>query len=193
MRMNNDIQIDIEQLIPPESFDEAAVAARAQLEVTGDKSNAKWAKALSALGGAKIAAAISEQLKSKDLLSAFAQGWANSPVFNAYKDQSKHAPDKPEFVKLGSFKQELTYSPELSLSAAGISSPAIGMTIAIKAEFDAVEVTIMNARLTEIGGGSCKIAIDFKVGEVKLMTKSTPLEFKLMNRKKLPDPGIGIS
>ena len=191
--MNDRIELDIEQMIPPESFDDAAVAARTQLEATGDKGNAKWAKALSALGGAKIAHAISQQLKSKDLLAAFAQGWANSPVFNAYKDQAKHTPGKPEFVKLGSFKQELTYSPELALSAAGISSPSIGMTIAIKAEFDAVEVTIMDAHLTEIGGGSCKIAVDFKVGEVKLVTKSTPIEFKLMDRKKLPAPGIGIS
>ncbi len=191
--MNDRIEIDIEQMIPPESFDEAAAAARTQLEATGDKGNAKWAKALSALGGAKIANAISEQLKSKDLLAAFAQGWANSPVFNQYKDKSKHAPGKPEFVKLGSFKQELTYSPELALSAAGISSPSIGMTIAIKAEFDALEVTIMDAHLTEIGGGSVKIAVDFKVGEVKLVTKSTPIEFKLMDRKKLPAPGIGIT
>ncbi len=191
--MNDRLEIDIAQMIPPESFDEAAVAARAQLEATGDKGNAKWAKALSALGGAKIANAISEQLKAKDLLAAFAQGWANSPVFNAYKDQTKHAPGKPEFVKLGSFKQELTYSPELALSAAGISSPSIGMTIAIKAEFDALEVTIMDAHLTEIGGGSVKIAVDFKVGEVKLVTKSTPIEFKLMDRKKLPAPGIGIT
>ena len=191
--MNDRLELDIEQMIPPESFDEAAVAARAQLEVTGDKGNAKWAKALSALGGAKIANAISQQLKSKDLLAAFAQGWANSPVFNQYKDQTKHAPGKPEFVKLGSFKQELTYSPELALSAAGISSPSIGMTIAIKAEFDALEVTIMDAHLTEIGGGSVKIAVDFKVGEVKLVTKSTPIEFKLMDRKKLPAPGIGIT
>ena len=191
--MNDRLELDIEQMIPPESFDEAAVAARAQLEATGDKGNAKCAKALSALGGAKIANAISQQLKSKDLLAAFAQGWANSPVFNAYKDQTKHAPGKPEFVKLGSFKQELTYSPELALSAAGISSPSIGMTIAIKAEFDALEVTIMDAHLTEIGGGSVKIAVDFKVGEVKLVTKSTPIEFKLMDRKKLPAPGIGIT
>ena len=191
--MNDRIELDIEQLIPPESFDEAAVAARAQVEASGDKGNAKWAKALSALGGAKIASAISQQLKSKDLLAAFAQGWANSPVFNKYKDQSKHAPGKPEFVKLGSFKQELTYNPELSLSAAGMSSPPIGMTIALKAEFDSVEVTIMDAHLTEIGGGSCKIAVDFKVGDVKLFTKSTPLEFKLMDRKKLPAPGIGIT
>ena len=191
--MNDRIDLDIEQLIPPESFDEAAVAARAQVEASGDKGNAKWAKALSSLGGAKIASAISEQLKSKDLLAAFAQGWANSPVFNKYKDQTKHAPGKPEFVKLGSFKQELTYNPELSLSAAGMSSPPIGMTIALKAEFDSVEVTIMDAHLTEIGGGSCKIAVDFKVGDVKLFTKSTPLEFKLMDRKKLPEPGIGIT
>lgn len=191
--MNDRIELDLEQLIPPESFDEAAVAARAQIEASGDKGNAKWAKALSSLGGAKIASAISEQLKSKDLLAAFAQGWANSPVFNKYKDQTKHAPGKPEFVKLGSFKQELTYNPELSLSAAGMSSPPIGMTIALKAEFDSVEVTIMNAHLTEIGGGSCKIAVDFKVGEVKLFTKSTPIEFKLMDRKKLPEPGIGIT
>lgn len=191
--MNDRIELDIEQLIPPESFNEAAIAARAQVEASGDKGNAKWAKALSALGGAKIASAISEQLKSKDLLAAFAQGWANSPVFNKYKDQSKHAPGKPEFVKLGSFKQELTYNPELSLSAAGMSSPPIGMTIALKAEFDSVEVTIMDAHLTEIGGGSCKIAVDFKVGDVKLFTKSTPLEFKLMDRKKLPAPGIGIT
>jgi hypothetical protein len=191
--MNDRIELDLEQLIPPESFDEAAVAARAQIEASGDKGNAKWAKALSSLGGAKIASAISEQLKSKDLLAAFAQGWANSPVFNKYKDQSKHAPGKPEFVKLGSFKQELTYNPELSLSAAGMSSPPIGMTIALKAEFDSVEVTIMDAHLTEIGGGSCKIAVDFKVGEVKLFTKSTPIEFKLMDRKKLPEPGIGIT
>ena len=191
--MNDRIELDIEQLIPPESFNEAAIAARAQVEASGDKGNAKWAKALSAMGGAKIASAISEQLKSKDLLAAFAQGWANSPVFNKYKDQSKHAPGKPEFVKLGSFKQELTYNPELSLSAAGMSSPPIGMTIALKAEFDSVEVTIMDAHLTEIGGGSCKIAVDFKVGDVKLFTKSTPLEFKLMDRKKLPAPGIGIT
>ena len=191
--MNDRLELDIEQMIPPESFDEAAIAAREQLEATGDKGNAKWAKALSALGGAKIANAISQQLKAKDLLAAFAQGWANSPVFNAYKNQSKHAPGKPEFVKLGSFKQELTYSPELALSAAGISSPSIGMTIAIKAEFDALEVTIMDAHLTEIGGGSVKIAVDFKVGEVKLVTKSTPIEFKLMDRKKLPAPGIGIT
>jgi hypothetical protein len=191
--MNDRIELDLEQLIPPESFDEAAVAARAQIEASGDKGNAKWAKALSSLGGAKIASAISEQLKSKDLLAAFAQGWANSPVFNKYKDQTKHAPGKPEFVKLGSFKQELTYNPELSLSAAGMSSPPIGMTIALKAEFDSVEVTIMDAHLTEIGGGSCKIAVDFKVGEVKLFTKSTPIEFKLMDRKKLPEPGIGIT
>jgi hypothetical protein len=191
--MNDRIELDIEQLIPPESFDEAAVAARAQIEASGDKGNAKWAKALSSLGGAKIASAISEQLKSKDLLAAFAQGWANSPIFNKYKDATKHAPGKPEFVKLGSFKQELTYNPELSLSAAGMSSPPIGMTIALKAEFDSVEVTIMDAHLTEIGGGSCKIAVDFKVGEVKLFTKYTPLEFKLMDRKKLPEPGIGIT
>jgi hypothetical protein len=191
--MNDRIALDIEQLIPPESFDEAAVAARAQIESSGDKGSAKWAKALSALGGAKIATAISEQLKSKDLLAAFAEGWAKSPAFNAYKDQSKHAPGKPEIVKLGSFKQELTYNPELSLSAAGMSSPPIGMTIALKAEFDSVEVTILNAHLTEIGGGSCKIAVDFKVGDMKLFTKSTPLEYKLMDRKKLPDPGIGIT
>lgn len=191
--MNDRIELDIEQLIPPTSFDEAAVAARAQIEASGDKGNAKWTKALSALGGAKIASAISEQLKSKDLLAAFAEGWAKSPIFNAYKDQSKHAPDKPEIVKLGSFKQELTYNPELSLSAAGMSSPPIGMTIALKAEFDSVEVSILNAHLTEIGGGSCKIAVDFKVGDVKLFTKSTPIEFKLMDRKKLPEPGIGIT
>jgi hypothetical protein len=191
--MTDRIELDIEQLIPPESFDEAANAARTQLEATPEGGNKKWAKALSSLGGAKIAHAVSEQLKKIDLLAAFAQGWAKSPVFNQYKDQSKHAVDKPEIVKLGSFKQELTYSPEMTLSAAGVSSPAIGMTIALKAEFDAVEVTILNAHITEIGGGACKIAVDFKVGDLKLFTKSTPIEFKLMNRKKLPDPGIGIT
>ena len=191
--MSDTIQIDIEQMIPPESFDEAANAARTQMEASPDGGNKKWAKALSSLGGAKIASAINEQLKAKDILAAFAQGWAKSPVFNQYREQLNNTPNKPEFVKLGSFKQELTYNPELSLSAAGISSPTIGMTIALKAEFDAVEVTIMNAHLTEIGGGHCKIAVDFKVGDVKLFTKSTPLEFKLMNRKKLADPGIGIT
>jgi hypothetical protein len=191
--MHEPFQIDIEQLIPPESFDEAASAARTQLADSNDKGSARWAKALSSLGGAKIAAAISEQLKKHDLLATFAEGWAKSPAFNAYKDTSKHPAGKPEFVKLGSFKQELTYNPTISLSAAGLSSPSIGMTIALKAEFDAVEVTILDAHLTEIGGGSCKIAIDFKCGEVKLFTKSTPVEFKLMDRKKLPAPGIGIT
>jgi hypothetical protein len=191
--MNDSFKLNIEELIPPESFDEAANAARRDLETSEDGGGKRWAKALSALGGAKIAAAVSEKINQQDLLAAFAKGWASLPVFNQYKDKTQFPEGKPEFVKLGSFKQELTFNPELSLSAAGLNSKAISMTIALKAEFDAVEVTILNAHLTEIGGGSCKIVVDFKCGDVKLFTKATPVEFKLMERKKLSPPGIGIT
>jgi hypothetical protein len=191
--MNENFTLDIEQMIPRESFDEAAKTARENLEGAGDAGNKRWAKALSALGGTKIAAAISEQLKQHDLLTDFAEGWAKSPSFAGFRDKKKHPDGKPETVKLGSFKQELVYEPELTLSAAGVSSPPIGFTIALKAEFDAVEVTVLNSHLTEMGGGTCKVAVDFKCGEVKLFTKATPIEHKLVERKKFADPGISLN
>jgi hypothetical protein len=190
--MTDGFHLDIEQLIPAESFDQAAIEMGRQLSADGEAGSKKWTKALSALGGSKISAAISEQLNHYDLLALFAEGWVKAAMFDGFKDKDKHPVGKPEFVELGSFKQELIFNPQLSLSSLGIESMPIGMTIAVKADFDAVEVTILNARLTEIGGGSCKIAIDFKCGEVNIFTKSTPLEFKLMDRKKLPAPGIEI-
>lgn len=191
--MSNGFELDIEAMIPSESFDEAAKAARDSLEADADKGSGKWAKALSALGGAKIAAAISEQLKARDLLADFAEGWAKSSAFAAFKDEKKHPKGKADIVKLGSFKQELTYEPQLTLSAAGISSKAIGMTISLNASFDSVEVTVLDAHLTEMGGGTCKVAVDFKCGDVKLFTKSTPIEFKLLERKKFAKPGISLN
>jgi hypothetical protein len=190
--MTDTLRLDIEQLVPAESFDQVAEEMRRQLATDDQSGNKKWAKALSALGGSKIAVAISEQLNHYDLLVLFAQGWVKAAVFDGFKDKNKHPDGKPEFLELGSFKQELTFNPQLSLSSMGIESNPIGMTIAVKADFDAVEVTIQNAHLTEIGGGSCKIAVDFKCGDVNIFTKSTPLEFKLMNRKKLPGPGVAI-
>jgi hypothetical protein len=191
--MSKNFELDIEQMIPAESFDEAAKTARANLEGAGDSGNKRWAKALSALGGSKIAAAISAQLKQHDLLKDFAEGWAKSPAFAAFLDKKKHPDRKPETVKLGSFKQELTYEPELTLSAGGLSSGPISFTIALKAEFDAVEVTVLNGHLTEMGGGTCKVAVDFKCGDVKLFTKATPIEHKLVERKKFADPGIRLN
>jgi hypothetical protein len=191
--MNKNFELDLEQMIPPESFDEAAKAARENLEGAGGSGDKRWAKALSALGGSKIAAAISAQLKQHDLLKDFAEGWAKSPAFAVFADKKKHPDGKSETVKLGSFKQELTYEPELTLSAAGLTSGPISFTIALKAEFDAVEVTVLNAHLTEMGGGTIKVAVDFKCGAVKLFTKSTPVEYKLVERKKFPDPGISLN
>jgi hypothetical protein len=191
--MSNNFEINIEQMIPAESFDEAAKAARENLVGNDDAGNKRWAKALSALGGTKIAAAISQQLKQHDLLTDFAEGWAKSPAFAAFRDKKEHPDGKPETVKLGSFKQELTYEPELTLSAAGMSSAPTGFTVALKAEFDAVEVTVLNGHLTEMGGGTIKVAVDFKCGEVKLFTKATPIEHKLVERKKFADPGISLN
>lgn len=179
------MKIDFNEIFSAEAFDEAAQGIKAELEAGGDS---KAAKALEALGGSKISSALSDKMQEQDLLVVFAEGWAMAKELRDHKDPKKYPPETPSFVKLGSFKQVVDFHPEFTFSAMGVESKPVKLTLSVTGQFEAVELTVLNAHVTEAGGGKCKLSFDLKAGGVRFPKKIEALDYPIPGRKKFPKP-----
>lgn len=181
-------QIELSQLIPPETFDAAAEQAALEL---GEQGGGRMQKAMSGLAGQRIAAAMAEKLKQLDLLPMFIQGWGKSPEIEA-EAKASQASDEPRFIRLGKLEQDLDLFPILGISGFGLSASPINFTLTLKAEFEAIEVGLEKAYVVQIGGGLCRLAAVLKLGQFAFPTGVDPVEWQVGRGRKFEKPGVPL-
>ena len=188
--MNQLLTIDLRQLVPASTFDEAA---RAVGDDVGQAGGGRWKRAMASLGGSKIAEAMNEKLQQIDILASFARGWAESKDLLKASEEADVIIGKTKFIRLGKFEHNLDIFPLMTFSAMGMTSDPIKMTLTFQAEFEAVEVGLTRGYLVEVGGGFCKLSAILKYGQFSFPAGIAPMEFQLGDARRFADPGIKIT
>lgn len=181
-------RIELNSLVPQESFDAAAAAIK---EDIGEQGGGRLKRAIAGLAASRISNAVAAKFREIDLLPLFARGWGSSPAMQAAATESKDMP-QPKFVRLGKFEQDLDLYPFLSVSAWGIQSTAIQLTLTLKAEFEAVEVGLSKGYIAEIGGGLCQLSAVLKFGQFSFPAGLAPVEWQLGSGRKFDAPGLPL-
>ena len=187
--MNEGLYVELGQLVPDDTFDEAAAVIRAE---QGDMQSGRLKRAFSVLAASKLSAMMAEKLRQIDLLPIFAKGWGESPEMKAEAEKSENSPDV-RFVRLGKFEQILELFPILKVSVLGLSSEPIKLSLTLEAEFDAVEVGLAKGHIVEAGGGVCQLVALLRYGQFSFPAGLAPVEVKLGNGRRFEMPGIKIT
>lgn len=187
--MNEGLYIELQELITQEAFDDAAATISAE---QGEEGGGRLKRALSALGGSKLAALMAARLREIDLLPIFAKGWANSPELKAQSDKSEGTPDA-KFVRLGKFEQIVELFPIMNISILGMTTQPVKLSLTIEAEFDALEVGLAKGHIVEAGGGVCQMVALLRYGQFSFPAGLAPVEFKIGKGRKFQEPGIKVT
>ncbi len=180
--------IELAALVPPESFDAAADAARAEV---GEQGGGRLQRAMTGLVGSRIAAAMDAKLKELDLLPLFINGWGKSPELAAEAKSSEES-NAPRVVRLGKLEQDLDLYPILGISGFGLSANPIQFTLTLKAEFEAIEVGFEKGYVVQIGGGICRLAAILKFGQLSFPSGLKELEWQVGKGRRFAAPGLAI-
>lgn len=181
--------VELGQLVPLESFDEAAtVIAQEQ----PDEGGSRLRRAFAALGGSKLAAAMAEKFQEIDLLPLFAKGWGESDELKEEADTAEPK-GQPKFVRLGKFEQNLDIYPILSVSLLGLTVEPVKLTLTLQAEFEAVEVGLKRGYIVELGGGFCRLSALLKYGQFSFPAGVAPVDIQLNRTRRFTEPGIAIT
>ncbi len=186
--MNQFEQIELDELVPPESFAEAAEAIRNQ---EGEESSGLLKRAIAGLAAPRIGAAMAAQLRQIDLLPLFIQSWGKSPDIAAVAQETE-ASGNPRFIRLGKLEQNLDLLPILSISAWGMTSKPLKFTLSMQAEFEAVEVGLHSGHVVEIAGGFCRLAAILKFGQFSFPSGMAPKELQLGKGRQFEKPGVPL-
>lgn len=187
--MNEGLYVDLGTLVSQQAFDDAAATISAQQDEEG---GSRMKRALSVLGGPKIASLMAEKLAQIDLLPIFARAWGGSPELKAEADKSAADPN-PKFVRLGKFEQIVELFPIVKISVLGLTSQPLKLSLTLEAEFDAVEVGLAKGHIVEAGGGVCQLVALLRYGQFSFPAGLPPVEFKLGSGRKFEQPGIKIT
>lgn len=187
--MNEGLYIELGELMTQEAFDDAAATICAE---QGDEGGQRLKRALSVLGGSKLAALMAAKLREIDLLPIFAKGWAHSPELKAHADKSEETVDA-KFVRLGKFEQIVELFPIMKVSILGVTGPPIKLSLTIEAEFDAVEVGLAKGHIVEAGGGVCQMVALLRYSQFSFPAGLAPVEFKIGKGRKFTEPGIKVT
>lgn len=185
--MDEQMMVELAELVPVTSFDEAAAVIQAE---QGEDGSGRMKRALSVMAGSKLYAAMADKFRQIDLLPLFAKGWGESPEL---KDEADKAGGEPKFLRLGKFEQIVELYPILTVSALGLSSQPIKLALTLEAEFDAVEVGLAKGHIVEAGGGVAQISALLRFGQFSFPAGLGPVEKKLGNSRRFIDPGIKIT
>jgi hypothetical protein len=187
--MEEQLTFELAELVPVESFDEAAAMIQAE---QGEEGGGRMKRALSVMAGSKLYAAMGERFGQIDLLPIFAKGWGESPELKAEADKAGES-SQPRFLRLGKFEQIVELYPILTVSAFGLSSDAIKLALTLEAEFDAVEVGLTKGHIVEAGGGVCQMSALLRFGQFSFPAGFGPVEKKLGSSRRFTQPGIKIT
>mgnify|MGYP003504790463 FL=1 len=187
--MNEGLYVDLGTLVSQQAFDDAAATISAQ---QGEEGGGRMKRALSALGGSKLASLMAEKLAQIDLLPLFAKAWGGSPELRAEAEKSAADPN-PKFVRLGKFEQIVELFPIVKISVLGLTSQPLKLSLTLEAEFDAVEVGLAKGHIVEAGGGVCQLVALLRYGQFSFPAGLPPVEFKLGSGRKFEQPGIKIT
>jgi hypothetical protein len=180
--------IELAALVPPESFDAASEAARAEL---ADQGGGRLQRAMTGLIGPRVAAAMDAKLKQLDLLPLFIKGWGKSPELAA-EAKASEAEQTTRVVRLGKLEQDLDLYPILGISGFGITASPIQFTLTLKAEFEAIEVGFEQGYVVQIGGGLCRLAAVLKLGQLSFPSGFDPVEWQVGKGRRFEAPGLAI-
>lgn len=186
--MNMGLYVDLADLVSPQAFDDAAATISAE---QSDAGGGRMKRALSILGGSKLASIMTEKLREIDLLPIFAKAWSSSPELKAEAEKSEASPN-PKFVRLGKFEQIVELFPIVKISVLGLTSQPLKLSLTLEAEFDAVEVGLAKGHIVEAGGGVCQMVALLRYGQFSFPAGLPPVEFKLGNGRKFEQPGIKV-
>ena len=186
--MNQFEQIELDDLVPQASFDEAAEAVRNDVS---DEGGGRLKRAIAGLAAPRIGAAMAAQLRQIDLLRLFVEGWGKSPEIAAVAQETE-ASNAPRFVRLGKLEQNLDLNPLLTVSAWGLSSSPLKFTLSMQAEFEAVEIGISSGHVVEIAGGFCRLSALLKFGQFSFPSGIAPKELQLGSGRRFEKPGVPL-
>lgn len=189
--MNQFQQFELDELVPPESFAEAAEAIRNHESEEGEKGSGLLKRAIAGLAAPRIGAAMAAQFRHIDLLPLFIQSWGKSPEIAAVAEDTE-ATGNPRFVRLGKLEQNLDLYPLLSISAWGMTSSPLQFTLTMQAEFEAVEVGMNSGHVVEIAGGFCRLAALLKFGQFSFPAGMSPREWQLGKGRQFEKPGVPL-
>lgn len=186
--MNQFDQIELDELVPPESFAEAAEAIRNH---EGDEGSGLLKRAIAGLAAPRIGAAMAAQLRQIDLLPLFIQSWGKAPDIAAVAQETETS-GQPRFVRLGKLEQNLDLFPVLSISAWGMTSNPLKFTLTMQAEFEAVEIGVNSGHVVEVAGGFCRLAAQLKFGQFSFPSGMSPKELQLGKGRQFEKPGVPL-
>lgn len=181
-------QIDLGSLVPPESFEAAAASIKQEL---GEQGGGRLKRAIAGLAASRIGHAVAAKFRDIDLLPLFAKGWGNSPEMQAAAAETKEAP-QPKFVRLGKFEQNLDLYPLLTISAWGVESAPVQLTLTLQAEFEAMEVGLSKGYIAEIAGGFCRLSALLKYGQFSFPAGIAPIDWQLGSGRRFDAPGLPV-
>ena len=187
--MQQGLNIELDQLVPIETFDEAAVVIANE---QGEAEGKRMKRALSVMAGSKLYAAMSEKFRQIDLLSLFAKGWGESPAIKSEADRLNEA-SEPKFIRLGKFEQLIELYPILTVSIAGLSGQPIRLALNLEAEFEALEIGLTKGYIIEAGGGMGKLSAVLRFGQFSFPAGIGPVEFQMKDSRRFEQPGIAIT
>jgi leucyl aminopeptidase (aminopeptidase T) len=186
--MAENVQVELVKLISDEAMEKAADIVKEQVKESGNKA---LASALASFGGKQIADAIGKKLEEMDFVGVMAEGWS---LIKELKDAVVDAkPGAQAKFRLGKFGQEIELLPEITLSAAGMSTKPLPFKFTVHADMEAVELLVEGGNLVEASAAKGKLSGKLKYGDVDIPTGVPEKDFNLGKAKRFAAPGIKIT
>ena len=129
---------------------------------------------------------------ARDWLGWLAHGWSAVREVVAYAKPDKARVNRTAFVKLGKHVLQGTMPIEVTLSCGGAPLVRLPFQVPIKAELNAVTLSILKGHIVAVGGGECRLTMRIKYGKADLSGELPLRTVKLPGKHRFERPGIAI-
>ena len=186
--MNDGIGIGVAPAIDRAAVADAVRRGQAAIQETGEGCLAPfgWDVVEDALTDA-----VTETI-AQGWLGWLAHGWSAVREVLAYGKPDKARVNKTAFVKLGKHVLQGTMPVEVTLSCGGQALTRLPFQVPIRAELNAVTLSILKGHIVAAGGGECKLSLRIKYGKADLSGELPVRTVKLPGKHRFERPGIAI-
>jgi len=186
--MTNTARVNVIDLLSSQEVDELCEIVRED----GTKGIGKIAAA-SKLKMPKswISKRLNEELKI-DAMEVVGNAWSDAKEIRAAAKRTREDPETTEFLPIGKHTLAQDIVPYVTVSVAGVEHEILEIAVTLKAEFEAVELAIINGHIKYLTGDKCTLSGGAKYKSLKLYDTPEVKEIKLPGEFWFAGNGINI-
>lgn len=147
----------------PDRYDHLDDAMRHRVEQAPEFARQRFPSFLWETIGTKVTDAVSGAL-DLNVFGVFARAWCKGAEIRRYAKESKDKPGAPITLCLGEHKAAATLQPTVNITILPFGTHQVPFELALVAEFDSAELTLLDGAIVSIGAGVCRVTAQMKLG-----------------------------